>query len=66
VVGGGAVSAGDLLLVPAREKFGSSVMGAEHRPAVPIVPAERGNAAGGIGAALLALDELIPSRNVTR
>jgi glucokinase len=65
VVGGGAISAGDLLLEPAREAFGSSVMAPEHRPAVPIVPAQLGNSAGGVGAALLALDELVASRNVT-
>ena len=59
VVGGGAISAGDLLLEPAREVFRRAIMAPEYRPEVPIVPARMGNAAGGIGAALLALDELI-------
>ena len=60
VVGGGAISAGDLLLEPAREAFRASIEGPEFRPEVPIVAAQLGNAAGGIGAALLALDELLP------
>jgi glucokinase len=66
VVGGGAISAGDLLLEPARETFASSVMGREHRPEVPIVAAQRGNAAGGVGAGLLALDERVASDRLTR
>ncbi len=58
VVGGGAMAAGDLLLVPAREAFADSVEAPEHRPAVPIVAAALGNDAGGVGAAALALEEL--------
>jgi glucokinase len=54
VVGGGASSAGDLLLGPARRAFEDSVEAAEHRPAVPILPAALGNDAGAIGAADLA------------
>jgi glucokinase len=56
VIGGGAGEAGDLLLTPIRDAFFASVEGAEARPEVPIVPAELGNDAGGIGAALLALE----------
>jgi glucokinase len=56
VIGGGAGEAGDLLLTPIREAFFASVEGAEARPEVPIVPAALGNDAGGIGAALLALE----------
>jgi glucokinase len=59
VVGGGAISAGALLLEPAREVFRRSIMAPQYRPEVPIEAALMGNAAGGIGAALLALDELI-------
>jgi glucokinase len=55
VVGGGVVGAGDLLLGPAREVFWSSVEAPDHRPPVPLLAAELGNDAGGIGAALLAL-----------
>jgi glucokinase len=58
VVGGGAVAAGNLLLAPAREVFRSSVEAPDHRPAVPLVAAELGNDAGGVGAALLALDAI--------
>jgi glucokinase len=54
VVGGGASSAGDLLLAPARRAFEDSVEAAEHRPPVPILPAALGNDAGAIGAADLA------------
>jgi glucokinase len=56
VVGGGAAEAGDLLLDPAREAYRAAVEGRDRRPAVPIVPAELGNDAGAIGAALLALE----------
>jgi glucokinase len=58
VVGGGAIVAGDLLLDPARAAFLDAVEGPEHRPRVPIVPAELGNDAGAVGAATLALEEL--------
>ncbi len=58
VVGGGAIVAGDLLLEPARESFFESVEGPEHRPVVPIVPAQLENDAGAVGAAALALEEL--------
>jgi len=61
VVGGGAIDAGDLLLEPARVACRASVEAPEHRPEVPIVPARLGNDAGGIGAALLALEELAPA-----
>jgi glucokinase len=58
IVGGGASSAGDLLLEPARAAFRMSVEGHEDRPSVPIVAAALGNDAGGVGAALLALEAL--------
>ena len=58
VVGGGVIVAGDLLLDPARMSFLDAVEGPEHRPRVPIVPAQLGNDAGAVGAATLALEEL--------
>jgi glucokinase len=59
VVGGGAVAAGELLLGPAREVFQRTIEAPDHRPQVPLVPARMGNEAGAVGAALLALDELV-------
>ncbi|MBI4261041.1 MAG: ROK family protein, partial [Actinobacteria bacterium] len=59
VVGGGAAAAGDLLLDPAREAFNDAVEAPGHRPAVPIRQAVLGNRAGAIGAAVLALEELV-------
>ena len=56
VVGGGAATAGDLLLSPARDAFHRSVEGVDHRPEVPIVEAGLGVDAGAIGAAALAFD----------
>ncbi len=54
VIGGGLVSAGDLILEPTRTSYRELVLGADHRPTVPIVPALLGGHAGAIGAALLA------------
>ena len=54
----GAIVAGDLLLDPARAAYLDAVEAPEHRPRVPIVPAELGNDAGAVGAATLALEEL--------
>jgi glucokinase len=54
VIGGGLVEAADLLLPEVRIRFAELVMAGEHRPVVPIVPAELGERAGAIGAALLA------------
>ncbi len=59
VVGGGAIEAGELLLDPARERFAETVEAVGYRPDVPIVAAELGNRAGAIGAAKLALEELV-------
>ncbi len=58
VIGGGAVRAGDLLLGPARAAFLDAVEAVEHRPDVPILPAQLGSDAGAVGAAALALEEL--------
>ncbi len=54
VLGGGLVEAGEVLMEPVRQAFARLVEGAEHRPRVDIVPAELGEHAGAIGAALLA------------
>ncbi|MBA3691360.1 MAG: ROK family protein [Actinobacteria bacterium] len=58
VVGGGAVSAGDLMLEPARRAFAGAVEAPEFRPEVPILAAQLGNDAGMVGAAALALESL--------
>jgi len=60
VVGGGVGEAGDLLLGPLREAYLEAVEGADVRPDVRIAPAQLGNDAGAIGAALLAI-EAIPA-----
>lgn len=51
VVGGGLSTAG-VLFDPVRRAFGALVVGHRVRPEVPIVPAELGEHAGAIGAAL--------------
>ena len=56
VIGGGLVEAADLLLPEVRSRFADLVMAGEQRPTVPIVPAQLGERAGAIGAALLAAD----------
>jgi glucokinase len=56
VIGGGVGEVGDVLFDPLREAFQASVEGADVRPEVPIVPAQLGNDAGAIGAALSALE----------
>jgi glucokinase len=58
IVGGGVIVAGDLLLDPARASFQEALEGPDHRPRVPIVPAQLGNDAGAVGAATAALEEL--------
>ena len=54
VLGGGLVSAGDVLLGPTRAAFRDLLVGTEWRPEVVIVAAELGERAGAIGAACLA------------
>ncbi len=56
VIGGGVGEAGDLLLGPLREAYLAAVEGADVRPEVAIMPAQLGNDAGAIGAALLAIE----------
>ncbi|MDQ1396582.1 MAG: glucokinase [Acidimicrobiaceae bacterium] len=54
VLGGGLAAAGDLLFEPARAAFADLVEAHEHRPPIEIVPAQLGERAGAIGAAVLA------------
>lgn len=54
VVSGGLVSLGDTLFEPLRGAFARRIEGSDHRPSVAIVPAELGEHAGVIGAAVLA------------
>ncbi len=54
VVGGGVAAAGDLLLTPAREAFGTHLSARGYRPEARIELAAMGNEAGIVGAADLA------------
>jgi glucokinase len=54
VLGGGLISSAEVVLAPTRAAFRDLLAGAEHRPQIQIVPAELGERAGAIGAALLA------------
>ncbi len=54
VVGGGAMAAGELLLDAARASAEETLTGRGHRTMPAVVPAALGNAAGIVGAALLA------------
>lgn len=60
IVGGGVAEAGDLILEPARTSFVSCVEGRELRTDVRIEPAALGPDGAAIGAAVLALEELVP------
>jgi glucokinase len=54
VIAGGLVELGPLLFGPVREAFGRHVEGVDYRPPVAIVPAQLGERAGAVGAAVLA------------
>lgn len=56
IVGGGAIQAGQLLLEPARAAMVDRLTGSGHRPVPRVLPAQLGDDAGLVGAALLALD----------
>jgi glucokinase len=60
VIGGGAIAAGELLLSPARAIVLERAL-PPAREMVRIVPAEFGDESGMLGAALLALDSVIPA-----
>ena len=54
VIAGGLVELGPLLFGPLREAFGRHIEGVDYRPSVAIVPAQLGERAGAVGAAVLA------------
>jgi glucokinase len=54
VISGGVVALGPMLFGPLQDAFRRHVEGADHRPAVAILPAELGERSGAIGAAVLA------------
>jgi glucokinase len=54
VIAGGLVELGPLLFGPLREAFGRHVEGVDYRPPIAIVPAQLGERAGAVGAAVLA------------
>lgn len=54
VIGGGVISAGDLLVDPVRDTLAEFLPAARHRPSADVVAATLGNNAGAIGAADLA------------
>jgi len=60
VISGGLVTLGPLLFEPLLVAFAARLEATEHRAEVPIVPAQLGERAGAIGAAVLAQVELRP------
>ena len=54
VIAGGLVELGPLLFDPLQASFMQHIEGASHRPNIPIVPAQLGERAGAVGAAVLA------------
>jgi glucokinase len=56
IIGGGVLSAGDLLIEPAVEAYHARVIAREHRTVPPVLRAQLGDDAGLIGAALLAAE----------
>ena len=60
IVGGGVAEAGELVLAPARAAYLACVEGRELRSDVSIVPAALGPDGAAVGAAVLALEELVP------
>ncbi len=57
IVGGGLVRDWDLYGARVRGVFGEVLLAARHRPPIRIEPAQAGEAAGALGASLLALEE---------
>ncbi len=58
VIAGGMVELGSLLFDPVQASFLRHVEGAAYRPKIPIVPAQLGERAGAVGAAVLARELL--------
>lgn len=63
VIGGGLITAGDVLMIPTRRAFQQLVMAPDARSGLRIVPAALGAAAGAIGAAVRAADLVPPGVN---
>ena len=63
VLGGGLVDLGEPLRRAVEESLAERILGADYRPAVPVVLAELGSYAGAIGAALLAADAIEADAN---
>lgn len=61
VIAGGLVELGRMLFDPLERAFLAHLEGAEHRPAITIVPARLGERAGAIGAAALARTLVLPA-----
>jgi glucokinase len=59
VISGGLVELGVLLFGPLHDAFRRHIEGLDYRPPIPSVPAELGERAGAVGAAILAR-ELLP------
>jgi glucokinase len=57
VISGGLVSLGELLFAPLRTAFSRRIEGSDFRPVVAVVPADLGEQAGVIGAAVMARDD---------
>lgn len=57
VLGGGLVGLGEPLRRAVEERLAARILGAEHRPRVPVLTAVLGSFAGAIGAAALASDQ---------
>lgn len=58
VLGGGLVDLGEVLRLNVEESLADRLLGAAHRPSVPVINAQLGSHAGAIGAAALAADRL--------
>ena len=58
VLGGGVVDLGEALRAPVEAALAKRILGAAHRPKVPVLLAKLGPLAGAIGAAALAVDAL--------
>ncbi len=56
VLGGGLIDLGEVLRANVERHLAGMILGADHRPVVPVVAAQLGSHAGAIGAAALAAD----------
>jgi glucokinase len=54
IIAGGLVELGGMLFGPVREAFGRHLEGVDYRPTIEIMPAQLGERAGAVGAAVLA------------